>query len=221
MRILGEVSVKRILIAGEAGKTENYEDAMRRLGVYPVTALHVPNISKYDGLLLPGGGDIDPRLFGQLSSGTGFFDPVLDRIQLAILRAFVWEQKPVLGICKGMQLINVFFGGDMIQDLATAKDHVYVGSDQLHETKARAGSGLFRMYGERFVVNSAHHQGVDLPGKGIAYTQYADDGVAEGLEHCYLPVSGVQWHPERLCFRHKREGAVDGSIILRNFVKMA
>ena len=79
---------------------------MRQLGAYPVTALHVPDISKYDGLLLPGGGDIDPRLFGQIARGTRSFDPVLDRIQLAILRAFVWERKPVFGVCKGMQLID-------------------------------------------------------------------------------------------------------------------
>lgn len=212
--------MKRILIAGEAGKTENYENAVRKLGVCPVTALHVPNISKYDGLLLPGGGDIDPRLFGQLPKGTRFFDPVLDRIQLAILRAFVWERKPVLGICKGMQLINIFFGGDMFQNLSSAKEHEYVGQDQMHETKACPKSKLFDLYGEKFVVNSAHHQGVDLPGRGIIYTQYAKDGVVEGLEHGHLPILGVQWHPERLCFQYKKENAVDGSVILKNFIKI-
>lgn len=213
--------MKRILIAGEAGKTENYENAMRQLGVCPVTALHVPNISGYDGLLLPGGGDIDPRLFGQLPRGTRFFDPVLDRIQLAILKEFVGEQKPVLGICKGMQLINIFFGGDMFQDLASAKGHEYIGQDQMHETRACSPSLLFGLYGERFVVNSAHHQGVDLPGRGIVYTQYADDGVVEGLEHGRLPIFGVQWHPERLCFQHKKENSVDGSIFLRKFIKIS
>lgn len=215
----GAGNVKRILIAGEAGKTENYENAMQQLGACPVTALHAPNIAKYDGLILPGGGDIDPRLFGQLPRETKFFDPILDRIQLAILKAFVWERKPVLGICKGMQLINIFFGGDMFQNLASAKEHEYIGRDQVHETKARFQSQLYRLYGEKFVVNSAHHQGVDLPGQGITYTQFAKDGVVEGLEHDYLPVSGVQWHPERLCFQHKKENTVDGSIILRNFLK--
>lgn len=212
--------MKRILIAGEPDKTLNYENAVRALGACPVTALHLPSTSGYDGLILPGGGDIDPRLFGQLPKGTKAFDPALDRIQIAILRAFVQDKKPVLGICKGMQLINIFFGGDMMQDLTTASKHEYIGKDQLHETRAKRGSRIGNLYGGCFVVNSAHHQGVDLPGRGISYTQYAADGVVEGLEHKYLPILGVQWHPERLCFGHWRPGAVDGSLLLRNFLKI-
>lgn len=211
--------MKRILIAGEKDRTINYESALGMLGACPVTTLHVPSTSGFDGLLLPGGGDIDPRLFGQLQRGTRAFDPVLDRIQLAILRAFVSDKKPVFGICKGMQLINIFFGGDMIQDLGTADRHEYVGKDQVHEIKADCNSLLGCLYGGEFSVNSAHHQGVDIPGCGILYTQFADDGVVEGLEHSYLPVWGVQWHPERLCFGHKRQDAVDGSLVLRNFIK--
>ncbi|MCM1125300.1 MAG: gamma-glutamyl-gamma-aminobutyrate hydrolase family protein [Lachnospiraceae bacterium] len=212
--------MKRILIAGEPDKTLNYENAVRALGACPVTALHLPDAAGYDGLILPGGGDIDPRLFGQLPGGTRAFDPELDRIQIAILKAFVQDKKPVLGICKGMQLINIYFGGDMIQDLPTASAHEYIGADQIHETSAVPGSRIESLYGERFAVNSAHHQGVDLPGCGIVYTQYASDGVAEGLEHRYLPVFGVQWHPERLCFGCGREDAVDGSLLLRNFLKI-
>ena len=106
--------MKQILIAGEPDKTKNYENALKGLGAVPITSLHVPSPSDYDGLVLPGGGDIDPRLFGQLPRGTRAFDPELDRLQLAILKAFVLDRKPVLGICKGMQLINIFFGGDMV-----------------------------------------------------------------------------------------------------------
>lgn len=211
--------MKRILIAGEKDKTINYEIALGMLGACPVTTLHVPNTSGFDGLLLPGGGDIDPRLFGQLPGREQAFDPVLDRIQLAILKAFVLDKKPVFGICKGMQLINIYFGGDMIQHLDTADRHEYIGKDQVHGTKAECNSLLESLYGRKFAVNSAHHQGVDIPGCGILYTQFADDGVVEGLEHRYLPVWGVQWHPERLCFGHKRNDAVDGSVLLRNFIK--
>lgn len=209
--------MKRILIAGEPDKTTNYENAMKRLGVLTRTSLHVPDTVLYDGLILPGGGDIDPRLFGQLNKGTRFFDPMLDRLQLAILNAFILDKKPVLGICKGMQIINIYFGGDMIQHLENSKEHEYIGKDQLHETVAGKGSFLEKLYGEQFVVNSAHHQGVDSPGRGIEYIQFAPDGVVEGLKHSYLPVLGVQWHPERLCFDHKRKDAVNGAVLLEYF----
>ena len=115
--------MKKILVAGETGKTFNYENTLRRLGASCTTSLHVPEISSYDALLLPGGGDIDPVLFGQLNCGSRFFDPVLDRLQLSVLKAFVYEKKPVLGICRGMQLINIFFGGDIHKDLPSADRH--------------------------------------------------------------------------------------------------
>lgn len=212
--------MKRILIAGEQGKTANYENAVRKLGAEAVTSLHVPDTTLYDALLLPGGGDIDPKLFGQLPHGTGAFDPKLDRIQLEILRAFVSDKKAVLGICKGMQLINIYFGGDMIQHLPESGVHEYKGKDQVHKTVSLQGSVLEDLYGKEFAVNSAHHQGVDTPGRGICYVQYAGK-VPEALVHQYLPVMGVQWHPERMCFAYRREDLVDGSLFLKKFLKMA
>ena len=212
--------MKRVLIAGEKDKTLNYENAMKELGIFSETSLHVPDTFSYDGLILPGGTDIDPVLFGQCLNGSRFFDPELDRIQLAILKAFVLDKKPVLGICKGMQLINIYFGGDMVQHLSDSRIHEYIEKDQIHETTAIRGSFLEKLYGERFRVNSAHHQAVDCPGQGIEYVQFADDGVVEGLRHSYLPIIGVQWHPERLCFHHRRQDAADGAVLLEYFREM-
>ena len=209
--------MKKILVAGETGKTFNYENTLRRPGASCTTSLHVPETSSYDALLLPGGGDIDPVLFGQLNCGSRFFDPVLDRLQLSVLKAFVSEKKPVLGICRGMQLINIFFGGDIHQDLPSAGRHQYTNGDQYHETFALPDTVLYRLYGERFVVNSAHHQGVDLKAPSLSYIQYCDDGVVEGLCHHYLPIVGVQWHPERLSDKERSE-AVNGSLLLDAFL---
>lgn len=210
--------MRKFLIAGYPDQTKNYETALKSLGVSPVTTLHVPCTLPYDGLILPGGGDIDPRLFGQLNCGSRVIDSSLDRLQLAILKAFVLDRKPVFGICKGMQLINIFFGGDIHQHLDTYTGHQYAGSDQVHETYAIQGSFLQKIYGSRFAVNSAHHQGVDVAGRGITYVQYCCDGVVEGLRHNFLPIWGVQWHPERMCFLYKRSDTADGSLLLNAFV---
>lgn len=211
--------MKKILIAGYPELTGNYEQALGSLGACPFTSLHVPDTGQYDGLILPGGGDIDPRLFGQLNNGSRSIDPTLDRLQLAILRAFILDKKPVLGICKGMQLLNVYFGGDIVQHLPSYEKHQYNGQDQVHETTALKGSFLYHLYGHHFHVNSAHHQGVASPGRGIHYIQHCSDGVVEGLVHAYLPVFGVQWHPERMCFHKKRKDTVDGSLLLDTFLK--
>ncbi len=210
--------MKKILIAGYPDLTKNYEAALTCLGAECITSLHVPDIFCYDGLILPGGGDIDPKLFGQLNQGSHDIDPKLDRLQMAILQEFVIYQKPILGICKGMQLINIFFGGDIYQHLTTYKSHQYDEKDQIHETYAKEGSLLYHLYGEHFTVNSAHHQGVHSPGQNIKYIQHCPDGVVEGLVHTYLPIVGLQWHPERMCFAHKREDTVDGSLLLASFL---
>ncbi len=213
--------MKKILIAGHPELTTNYEDALTALGAQPHTTLHVPDSSLYDALLLPGGGDIDPKLFGQLNKGSRVIEPQLDRLQLAILKSFVSGRKPILGICKGMQLINIFFGGDIIQHLPSYEIHQYDEKDQIHETYACGTSLLYQLYGGSFFVNSAHHQGVDANGRGICYTQFSPDGVIEGLCHVSLPILGVQWHPERMCFAHKRNDTVDGSLLLKAFLNLS
>ena len=149
-----------------------------------------------DGLLLSGGGDLEPWRYGQENRGSHRMDPERDERDFRLLEEFLQRGKMVLGICRGLQVINVFFDGTLIQDLAghSAVD----GKDRLHEVST-TDCGLRRLWGgERIVVNSAHHQAVDRVGEGLQVIQRAEDGTIEGLRHERLPILALQWHPERL-----------------------
>ena len=160
--------MKKIVIAGNSGSTENYAEALTRLGASCTVTTDCRFAGDFDALLLPGGGDIDPVLFGESDHGSRKIEPGLDRKQLAMLDAFVRLSRPVLGICKGMQIINVYFGGGVIQDLPTNYAHQYDGRDQVHPSHAVPGSIFHQLYGADFNVNSAHHQGIGSPGRGLS-----------------------------------------------------
>ena len=199
----------------------NYLRALEHLNAKGVVVYGIRDVNDYDGLLLPGGWDADPALYGQPNTACEGVNRALDDLQMHALDVFTAARKPVLGICRGLQMINVFFGGSLIQDLPTSARHQRdEGSnrDKAHATRATPGCVLYRLYGERFATNSAHHQAVDRPGAGIEAVQWSDDGVVEGIEHRSLPVWGVQWHPERMCFENARADTVDGSKLIRFFL---
>ena len=163
---------------------------------------------------LPGGGDLSPMLYGQTDIACRGFDPARDALEMDLLNLFTSAHRPVLGVCRGMQSVNVFFGGTLVQDLP---GHSSVhGSDRLHSVTA-APSLLRRLYGERCVVNSSHHQSIDRFGAGLEALQWAPDGTVEALRHRTLPILCVQWHPERLSL----PGAADGQLLYDAFLSMA
>ena len=190
----------RAAIVGRNKDTLNYEKALDSMGVRYLTTMDVGKLPGMDALLLPGGGDITPAFFGQKNHGSRNIDVELDIIQLQALDIFYKLKRPVLGICKGMQIINVYFGGTILQDIEEAPRHAWVDGDQLHSTSVQEGSFLEKLYGRRMVTNSAHHQAIDRLGRELRVIQKADDGVTEGIVHDRLPILGVQWHPERLFF---------------------
>lgn len=177
----------------------------------------------YDGLLLPGGGDIDPVRYGQENHGSIMIMEALDELQFAILEDFVRCGKPVLGICRGHQVINVYFGGTLIQHLPTAVRHSREldEPDKVHRCIAKEDSWLARLYGIKFSHNSAHHQAVDCPGEGLVIDSYClEDGTVEAMHHSTLPIYSVQWHPERMCLELEREDTVNGLPVMEFFYRI-
>lgn len=212
-----------VAIFGRPADTGNYENACRLLGVPAVTTFSPEQLAKCRSLLLPGGGDITPAFFGQKNAGSIKIDTELDILQLQALEYAVRKSMPVLGICKGMQLINVFFGGTILQHMPRADAHAYDGGDRCHATTISPGNILYSVYGPALTVNSAHHQCVDRPGKDLQVVQSAFDLTPEALCHGSLPVLGVQWHPERLLPFAKTPQTLDlktdGSLLFHAFLQ--
>lgn len=211
----------RILIsAGTPAAAENYENAVRAAGGVPVVRCYPPADTGFDGLLLCGGGDLDPLLYGQESRGSQPPDPERDRTELALVRAWLEAGKPILGICRGTQVLNVALGGTLVQDLGPdlVPFHTWDQQDKVHPIRTQEGSLLHRLYGPLCAVNSAHHQAADRPGEGLRVTARSEGGVAEGLELPGRPVLGVQFHPERMTGALRRCDTVDGGAIFQWFL---
>lgn len=208
----------RIAIAGKKTETVNYVNYVRAIGAEAVVSLSLGDIVQCDGLILPGGGDITPAFFGEKNHGSQNICTEIDILQLQALDFCLHHRIPVLGICKGMQIINVGLGGSIIQDLPTAGQHCYADGDQYHTTLTSEGSLLHRLYGRSLFVNSAHHQAVGRLGSGLHAIQWhPDDGCVEALTHATLPVIGVQWHPERL---DASKTTLSGEPLLAYFVSL-
>ena len=207
----------KIALAGKPEQVKNYAAALQGVGQEPVISLLPEEAVFCAGLVLPGGGDANPALYGQENHGSRDIDRELDLAQLAVLDAFLAAGKPVLGICKGCQLLNIRFGGTLIQHLAVSETHAWNEGDRVHLCRSLPGTAMERLYGREFSVNSLHHQALGAVGEGLAATSFAPDGVVESVEHESLPVLGVQWHPERMCFARKRPDTVDGAAVFRYF----
>ncbi|HTE15966.1 MAG TPA: gamma-glutamyl-gamma-aminobutyrate hydrolase family protein [Burkholderiales bacterium] len=187
-------------------------------------------VDALDGLVLQGGADVSPVTYGEqplkaLWNG----DRIRDMYEIDLLQEFVAAGKPVLGICRGLQLINVAFGGTLYQDIAEqrsgALNHVHADAfDQhFHEISFVAGGGLARLYPDLGAarVNSIHHQAVKTLGKDLtAEALSVPDEIIEAIRwHGPSYVMGVQWHPEFL--DPNDSGLLNGEPLLVDFLAAA
>ncbi|MCI6553067.1 MAG: gamma-glutamyl-gamma-aminobutyrate hydrolase family protein [Lachnospiraceae bacterium] len=211
----------KIIIIGRSRDTVNYEKALQRMGAACLTTMNLGCLSGFDGLLLPGGGDIAPALFGQRNRGSRNIDVELDITQLQALDFFMKCRRPVLGICKGMQIINVCLGGTIIQDIKESGHHAWDNGDRIHPTHLAPDCFLSEIYGkDTILTNSAHHQAIGSLGRELQLIQAADDGIPEGISHVSLPILGVQWHPERQLSPDSSRELADGSLVFSYFLSL-
>ncbi|HEV2719777.1 MAG TPA: gamma-glutamyl-gamma-aminobutyrate hydrolase family protein [Thermoanaerobaculia bacterium] len=202
-----------------------YVDSLRRAGAIPVLIPPQPEnaaevLDDVDGLLLAGGDDCDPAAYGEPRHAS--VDPVMDpRRQdndLSLARLARERGIPTLGICLGVQVMNVAAGGTLIQNIESDIDHASEPSDRhRHEVAVDGGTRLAAILGKpELNVNSSHHQAIKDVGAGLRVTAHAPDGIVEGLEDPRHPFYvGVQWHPEDM------DGEASASAIFGAFVEAA
>lgn len=164
--------------------------------------------AQMDGLLLTGGPDPHPFLYGEETlSGCGSVSMLRDRTDLALFSAFFKLKKPIFGICRGAQLINTALGGTLWQDIPSqipesllCHNQPYAPNLTAHQVSVCPQSLLYQITGQSVLaVNSFHHQAIRVPGTGLMISALSSDGVCEAVEYPEHPfLLGVQWHPERL-----------------------
>ncbi|HWW63098.1 MAG TPA: gamma-glutamyl-gamma-aminobutyrate hydrolase family protein [Thermoanaerobaculia bacterium] len=205
-----------------------YVESLRRAGAVPVLVPPQPEnaadiIEGLDGILLAGGDDCDPQVYGEERHPTVEpMDPRRQNNDLTLARAARERGIPTLGICLGLQVMNIAAGGTLMQDIDSAMEteiqHASKPEDRArHDVIVEKGTRLSGIVGERELnVNSSHHQAIKGVGDGLRITALAPDGVVEGLEDPRHPFYvGVQWHPEDM------RGEDSASSIFRAFVDAA
>lgn len=196
---------------------KTYINAIEKAGGIPIIlpSISPANVDKLlsiiDGILLSGGVDVDPYLYGEKPITTiGKIDPARDLFEMALTNSAIRREIPILAICRGIQVLNVAAGGTLYQDITTQITnpikHKWYTSEGLdvppnyptHIVKIKSGSRLHKIFGREILrVNSFHHQSVKDVGRRFVATAWAEDGVIEAIEYIGESfILGVQWHPE-------------------------
>ena len=189
-----------------------YTDCLLRAGAIPLMLPFSEDeaeverlVEMCDGILLTGGHDIDPSYYGEVKQEFCIQpEPCRDTLEQLLVPAALKNQKPLLAICRGVQVLNVFCGGTLYQDIhaqgVTDKPHRQADTPKAHEVTPVSGTLVADILGtEPLAVNSLHHQVIKDLGRGLRVAAYSDDGLIEALDIPNHPFAiGVQWHPELL-----------------------
>ncbi len=206
--------MKIVLTLEDGTKGADYRSALERAGFAKeeILELRSPDTppADFDGLLLSGGEDVDPRFYGQEPhEKLKRVNRRRDQQELALIASARRKKVPIFGICRGFQILNVAYGGALVQDLPSLRPssvthEVRSPSDyRAHEVETAPGSFLSPEGARRLAVNSRHHQGIERLGAGLAASARSSDGLIEAIEAAPAaeggaPVFAVEWHPENL-----------------------
>ena len=197
-----------------------YNEAIYNAGGIPmiIPFIHdrttlIPLFDHVDAVLLSGGSDVSPLLYGQQPKPScGSIDPLIDQFNMALIETTLAMNKPLFGICRGMQMINVYCGGTLIQDIPSMvndpiKHDQHCQMDRpTHTVSLKQDDFLYDLYGPTTCVNSFHHQSVDRLGQGLRCIAYASDGVKEAMVDPSRHIYAVQWHPEWMAQANNVDG---------------
>ncbi|MFW5998713.1 MAG: gamma-glutamyl-gamma-aminobutyrate hydrolase family protein [Bacillota bacterium] len=206
----------------------SYIETIKKAGGIPVLLpphLEEQNLKifkeKLDGVLLSGGGDIDPQVFNQEPEyNMRRIDPVRDKFELKLTEWLLQTDIPLLAICRGIQILNIVCGGSIIQHLESPCIKHNQNAPRwypTHKISLKKGSWLEKIYEKNEIkVNSFHHQAIDKLGEDLDITARTDDGIIEGVEYREHPFAvGVQWHPERMY-----DNSYEQKLLFEQFIKM-
>ncbi len=202
--------------------TTAYTEAVYAAGGQPVVlpvTVDPPSglLARVDGLLLTGGGDLDPELYGEPPDPTVYgIRRDRDAFETALYDGAMGRGLPVLAICRGMQLVNVLRGGNLIQQLDARQNHWQTGRahEPSHDVTTVAGSRIAEILGETAPVTSYHHQAIRELGAGLAVTARCGE-VIEAVEAADADLLAVQWHPEQMAAHDRRQLALFESFVAR------
>lgn len=184
---IARIHKKKVFILSP-NKCEEYVKGLQLVGVEADVGTKYKNIDIYDGLLIPGGGDMDPKWYGKKNHHCKNINYNLDKIVFRQIKRFIKKQKPILGVCLGSQYLNVYFGG-------TLKQHIG-GHKNVNHDVATEDELFIKYFGKRFQINSLHHQAIDQLGNNLKICALSDDGIIEAFTNTNHQILAVQWHPE-------------------------
>lgn len=176
---------------------KNFQDIFDKLNVILLPINGLVGIDKIvnicDGLIITGGEDINPSIYGESIEHNIILDGYADMLDFNLLKIFSKNNKPILGICRGMQVINVYFGGSLYQDMKGHK----LTCDERHLINIENDTFLYECYKkEKMLVNSNHHQSIKEVANNFKVSATSEDGVIEAIEKDNI--IGIEWHPEKL-----------------------